>query len=81
MGGRRVESIYGFVPLPPGIPVGVVVSSYAGNMALTVTAEPYAIPDADRFMGWVLEEYLSLLNKAKQVAAKNDDRNNSEHGK
>jgi hypothetical protein len=65
MGGRRVESIYGFVPLPPGIPVGVVVSSYAGSMALTVTAEPYAIPDADRFMSWVLEEYLSLLNRAK----------------
>jgi hypothetical protein len=77
MGGRRVESIYGFVPLPPGIPVGVVVSSYAGNMALTVTAEPYAVPDADQFMSWVLEEYLSLLNQAKQV----DKDRNSEHGK
>jgi hypothetical protein len=75
MGGRRVTSIYGFVPLPPGIPVGVVVSSYAGSMGLTVTAEPYAVPDADRFMSWVLEEYLSLLNKAKQV---DKDR---EHGK
>jgi hypothetical protein len=75
MGGRRVESIYGFVPLPPGIPVGVVVSSYAGSMGLTVTAEPYAVPDADRFMSWVLEEYLSLLNRAKQV---DKDR---EHGK
>jgi hypothetical protein len=77
MDGRRVESIYGFVPLPPGIPVGVVVSSYAGSMALTVTAEPYAVPDADRFMSWVLEEYVSLLKKANQVAK---DRGSSEHG-
>jgi hypothetical protein len=79
MGGRRVDSIYGFVPLPPGIPVGVVVSTYAGSMGLTVTAEPYAVPDANRFMSWVLEEYLSLLNKAKQV---HKDRNSSsEQGK
>jgi hypothetical protein len=56
MGGRRLESIYGFVPLPLGIPVGVVVRSYAGSMALTVTAEAYAVPDTDRFMSWVLEE-------------------------
>jgi hypothetical protein len=53
MGGRRVESIYGFVPLPLGIPVGVVVSTYTGSMDLTVAAEPYAVPDADRFVSWV----------------------------
>jgi hypothetical protein len=45
-------------------------------MALPVTAEPYGVPDADRFMSSVLEEYLSLLNMAKQAAK---DRN-SEHG-
>jgi hypothetical protein len=68
MGGRRVESIYGFVPLPLGIPVGVAVSRYAGRMGLALTPKPYAVPDADRVMSWVLEEYLSLLlNKAKQV--------------
>jgi hypothetical protein len=67
MDGRRVESMFGFVPLPPGIPVGVVVSSYAGEMSVTVTAEPWAVPDADRFISWMLEEYLSLVDKAKQV--------------
>jgi hypothetical protein len=66
LGGRRVEAIYGFVPLPPGIPIGVVVMSYAGNVNLTITAEPWAVPDADQFLVWVLEEYSNLLNAARQ---------------
>ena len=66
VGGRRVESIHGFVPLPPGIPIGVVVMSYAGNINLTLTAEPWAVPDADQFLAWILEEYLRLLELAKQ---------------
>jgi hypothetical protein len=70
MASREVQGIYGFVPLPPGIPVGVVVSSYAGNMSLTVTAEPWAVPDADRFMSWILEEYLVLLQEAKNKSKK-----------
>jgi diacylglycerol O-acyltransferase len=66
LGGRRIESMHGFVPLPPGIPVGVVVMSYAGDVSLTVTAEPWAVPDADQFLVWVLDEYLCLLQTAKQ---------------
>lgn len=65
LGGRRVETIYGFVPLPPGLPIGVVVSSYANQMNLTVTAEPWAVPDADQFLVWVLEEYVKLVKAAK----------------
>jgi hypothetical protein len=68
MDSRRVESLYGFVPLPPGIPVGVVIMSYAGEMYLTVTAEPWAIPDPDQFTAWILEEYLSLLDAAAATA-------------
>jgi hypothetical protein len=66
LGGRKVESFHGFVPLPPGVPVGVVVSSYDRRMTLTVTAEPWAIPDPDQFLAWVLEEYLTLLEAAVQ---------------
>jgi len=62
--GRRIESLYGFIPLPPCIPVGVVVNSYAGNMMLTLTAQSWAVPDGDQFLAWVLEEYLSLLDIA-----------------
>jgi hypothetical protein len=66
LGGRQIEAIYGFVPLPPGIPIGVVVMSYAGNVNLTISAEPWAVPDADQFLVWVLEEYSNLLNAARQ---------------
>jgi hypothetical protein len=65
LAGRRVESIYGFVPLPPGIPIGVTITSYAGNMSCSVAAEPWAVPDGDQFMVWILEEYLRLVAAAK----------------
>jgi hypothetical protein len=68
--GRRLESMYGFVPLPPGLPVGVVVMSYAGNINCTVTAEQWAVPDADQFVAWILEEYLQLLEVAKAKVSK-----------
>ena len=63
--GHKVESITAFVPLPPGIPVGVVVMSYAGRINCALSAEPWAIPDGDQFMLWILEEYLHLVNAAK----------------
>lgn len=85
-----VESAHGFLPLPPGIPVGVgefdlnvifllmptslmnglllqlptVVQSYAGGMSLSVTAEKWAVPDADSFLIWVMEEYIRLRDSA-----------------
>lgn len=68
LGGRRIESMYGFVPLPQGIPIGVVVMSYAGRISLTLSAESWAVPDADQFLVWVLDEYLNLLEAAKQKA-------------
>lgn len=63
--GHKVESITGFVPLPPGIPVGVVVMSYAGRVNCALSAEPWAVPDGDQFMLWILEEYLHLVDAAK----------------
>jgi WS/DGAT C-terminal domain len=74
MKGRTVESLYGFVPLPPGIPIGVVVSSYAGQMLLTVTAESWAVPNADLFLSWVVDEYLILLKEASRAAGKEERR-------
>mmetsp|Transcript_4282 Transcript_4282/g.8754 ORF Transcript_4282/g.8754 Transcript_4282/m.8754 type:complete len:594 (-) Transcript_4282:163-1944(-) len=63
--GREVESVYGFIPIPPGIPIGVVVQSYNGRMTLSLTAESWAVPDGDRFMVWVLEEYMDLVEAAR----------------
>ena len=65
--GMQVESAHGFLPLPPGIPIGVVVQSYAGVMSLSVTAEKWAVPDPDKFIGWCLDEYTRLLEAAAKL--------------
>jgi hypothetical protein len=67
--GREIESIAGFLPLPPGIPIGVSVTSYAGTVSLSVTAEPWAVPNADQFLTWMLQEYSRLLQQATVASA------------
>jgi hypothetical protein len=62
--GRAVESMAGFYPLPPGLPVGVLVQSYGNVVSLSVTAEKWAVPDADQFLKWVVEEYQLLCKEA-----------------
>jgi hypothetical protein len=66
--GMTVESAAGFLPLPPGIPIGVVVQSYAGVISLTVTAEKFAVPDADKFLSWVIDDYKRLCEETKMLA-------------
>lgn len=65
LGGRKVEANLGFLPLPPGVPIGLVVMSYDQKITLTVMAEPWAVPDADRFLTWVVEEYQELVQEAQ----------------
>ncbi len=65
--GMQVESAHGFLPLPPGIPIGVVVQSYAGVMSLSVTAEKWAVPDPDKFLRWCLDEYSRILETATKL--------------
>lgn len=68
LNGKPIESLNGFVPLPPGVPIGIAVQSYAGTLSLTVTADKRAVPDADKFLLWILEEYerMSALSKVKR---------------
>jgi hypothetical protein len=58
--GRRLEHVSAFLPLPPGIPVGVVIQSHDGAVAFTVEAEKRAVPDVHQFADWVLEEYVAM---------------------
>lgn len=69
-GGRKVENLFGFIPLPPGIPIGVVVCSYQGGIQLTLTAESWAVSDGDMFMTWILEEYMELVRRANALEKK-----------
>jgi hypothetical protein len=66
--GRTVENMVGFYPLPPGLPVGVVVQSYGNIISLSITAEKWAVPDGDAFLGWILEEYRLLYAEASLKA-------------
>lgn len=61
LNGQSIVSMAGFLPLPPGIPIGVSVTSYNGEVSLSVTAEPWAVPNSDQFLKWMLEEYQRLL--------------------
>ena len=63
--GQSIVCIAGFLPLPPGIPIGVSVTSYDGDVSLSVTAEPWAVPNPDEFLKWTLEEYQRLLQITK----------------
>lgn len=65
LNGQSIVSMAGFLPLPPGIPIGVSVTSYDGEISLSVTAEPWAVPDCDVFLKWMLEEYTRLLRISK----------------
>jgi len=62
--GRRVASIMGFVPLTPGVPIGITVTSYGGEVTLGLNADRRAVPDPDLFLKWVLEEYGRLSEEA-----------------
>eukprot|EP00567_Pseudictyota_dubia_P016914 CAMPEP_0197459574 /NCGR_PEP_ID=MMETSP1175-20131217/51760_1 /TAXON_ID=1003142 /ORGANISM="Triceratium dubium, Strain CCMP147" /LENGTH=595 /DNA_ID=CAMNT_0042994489 /DNA_START=141 /DNA_END=1928 /DNA_ORIENTATION=+ len=63
--GRRLEYLCAFLPLPPGIPIGVVVSSYDGEIGFTVDADKRAVPDADRFGEWMIDEFKRLEQEAR----------------
>jgi hypothetical protein len=65
--GRPIRAFLGFLPLPAGVPVGLVVGSYENKISLTVTAEEYAVPDPDQFLGWVRDEYELLKQRADEA--------------
>ena len=61
--GRPVTFLSAFLPLPPGIPIGVVIQSYNGEISFTIDADERVIPDADKFSSWMLMEYRKLVQE------------------
>ncbi len=65
--GRRVQFLCAFLPLPPGIPIGVVISSYAGMISFGLNADKRAVPDPKKFANWMLEEYERIKGEQELV--------------
>jgi len=65
--GKLVSDIVPFVPLPPGVPIGVLVRSYAGQMMISLNADKRIVPDADKFTDWILEEYEKLHREVAKL--------------
>ncbi len=55
--GRKVAFLCAFLPLPPGIPIGIVVQSYNGHISFSINADKRAVPDATVFADWMMDEY------------------------
>lgn len=64
--GRKVGFLCAFLPLPPCIPIGVVIQSYDGNVSFSINADKRAVPDANMFAMWMLEEYQKMKRNQKQ---------------
>ena len=65
--GRTVENVVGFVPPPPGVPIGVVVQSYNGGVCLSVNGDGRCVPDGDKFLGWVLQELAGYVEEVNST--------------
>jgi hypothetical protein len=62
--GRPVEMLCAFLPLPPGIPSSLIVTSYDGQIILSVDADESIAPDADRFLDFMIKEYCGMRKEA-----------------
>eukprot|EP00550_Attheya_septentrionalis_P009860 CAMPEP_0198287116 /NCGR_PEP_ID=MMETSP1449-20131203/6033_1 /TAXON_ID=420275 /ORGANISM="Attheya septentrionalis, Strain CCMP2084" /LENGTH=538 /DNA_ID=CAMNT_0043985019 /DNA_START=105 /DNA_END=1721 /DNA_ORIENTATION=+ len=69
LNGRPVEVVSAFLPLPSGIPICIVIQSYAGAMSFTVEADRRAVPDVEIFADWMMEEY-NLLKRESATPLK-----------
>ena len=67
--GRPIQAIVGFVPPPPGTPVGVFAGSYNGALSLSANVDPEYVPDAQRFVDDVLEAWEQLAAAERRRAA------------
>lgn len=68
--GRHVEYMNAFLPIPPGIPIGVCLQSYASEVSFTVTADQHIVPNATEFASWMKQEYQQL--KEQTINLKQD---------
>ena len=60
-----IKLLCAFLPLPPKIHIGLLVTSYNGQIILSVeSANGRVVPDAEKFIEFMLEEYESICLEA-----------------
>ena len=65
--GMPVKNLCPFLPLPPKVPVGVLVTSYDGKIILSVeSADERVVPDTEVFLDYMLEEYEAIKYEIAQ---------------
>ncbi len=62
---RPIKMLCAFLPIPPKVPIGVLATSYDGKIILSVETEQ-VIPDAERFLDFMLEEYEAIKTEIAQ---------------
>lgn len=60
-----IKLLCAFLPLPPKISIGLLVTSYNGQIILSVeSADDRVVPDTEVFLDFMLEEYESICLEA-----------------
>ena len=70
--GRPVGMLCPFLPLPPGVPVGICCTSYDGKLILSVEADANIVPDPKQFLDYMLEEYEAIKLIQQNEASKSE---------
>lgn len=70
IGGMALGELFGFLPTPPGVGLGVGIGTYAGQCALSVTCDRALLGDAaDELLGAMLAEHERYCEGAGSVIA------------
>jgi hypothetical protein len=64
---RSVEVLCAFLPLPPRIPIGLFITSYDGKVIISLNADKRIVPDGDRFLDFMIEEYEALHEEVEST--------------
>ena len=75
VGGLPMKQLFGFLPCPPGVGLGVGLGTYAGKAALSVTCDTALLGEgsADRFIGRMMEEHQRYCDRRPSIELEFDE--------
>ena len=71
--GKKLSSLYGFLPTPPGVALGVGIGTYAGRLCVSVCCDRGLLgDDSHELLRRMLDEHASLCaTAATRIASAN----------